>query len=169
MRQQRIDAVGVLLRNLGAQISKAINASAISVLGNSITATTIAGTELAYSDLATFWASMTDGEMTTMVCSPAVMAQILALDEMKNCVTDKMSNGKVMTPYGVNLVRCSSITDGKIYGVDKSCAMEGVFGTDVIVDFDKLITTQADGIACSVYVGFSRIFDSGVKILNTSK
>lgn len=169
IRKQRLEAFGVILKGLGAQISRAVNGLAATELASGVTASQIAGTALAYSDLAAFWASMNEHDMTTMICSPAVMAKILALDEMKYCVSDFMTSGMVKTPYGVTIVKCSSITDGKIIGIDKTCAAETVFGTDVVVDFDKLITTQCDEIACSVMVGFSKLNTGAVKVLNAVK
>lgn len=169
IRKQRLEAFGVILKSLGTQISRAINSLAVTELSNGITATTIAGTTITYADLAAFWASMNDNDMTTMVCSPATMAKILAFEEMKYCVSDYMSSGMVKTPYGVTIVKCSSIGSEQAIGIDKNCAAEMIFGTDIIVDFDKLITTQCDEISCSVMVGFSRLTDSAVKVLNTSK
>lgn len=169
IRKQRLEAFGVVLKSLGANIAKAVNEACMTELSSGISASSISGAALAYSDLAAFWASMKDCDMTTMVCSPEVMAQILALDEMKYCVSDYMTSGMVKTPYGVTIVKCSSLTDNKIIGVDKNCAAEMIYGTDVVVDFDKLITTQCDEIACSIMVGFSRITAEAVKVLNAAK
>ena len=164
IRKQRLEAFGVILKNLGAQISRAVNNKALADLTTGVTASTYTDS-ITYADLASFWASMSDRDMTVMVCSPAVMAQILALDEMKLCVSDFMATGKVKTPYGVTIIKSSGVAEGKIYGFDASCAAEAVFGTDVIVDFDKLITTQCDEIACSVTVGFSALTAGAVKVL----
>lgn len=165
IRKQRLEAFGVILKSLGAQISRAVNKLAVTDLSYGITASTYSGDSVTYADLAAFWASMGAKDMTTMVCSPEVMAQILALSEMKYCVSDYMVSGKVKTPYGVTLVKCSDVASGKIIGVDKSCAAEMVYGTDVIVDYDKLITTQCDEIACSVTVGFYPLIGGAVKVL----
>ena len=167
IRKQRLEAFGVILKSLGAQISRAVNKLAITELTSGLTPSEISGTSLTYADLASFWASMSDNDMTTMVCTPALMAQILAPDEMKFCVSDFMSSGKVKTPYGVTLVKSSAVDSTDIVGIDKTCAAEMVFGTDVVVDFDKLITTQCDEISCSIMVGFSKLTDGAVKVLST--
>lgn len=169
IRKQRLEAFGVILKSLGAQISRAVNKLAVTELSSGVTAASIAGSSVTYADLAQFWASMGENDMTAMVCSPALMAEILALEEMKFCVSDYMSGGRVKTPYGVTLVKCSSLDSKKAIGIDSSCAAEMVFGTDVTVDFDKLITTQCDEIACSVAVGFSKLTDGAVKVLNAAK
>ncbi|MBR6102994.1 MAG: hypothetical protein IKP95_11235 [Ruminococcus sp.] len=165
VRKQRLEAFGVILRSLGAQLSRAVNKLALDDLSYGITPSQIAGASITYADLAAFWASMSDRDMTTMVCSPVVMAEILALDEMKLCVSDYMTSGKVKTPYGVTIVKSSAVADDTVIGIDKSCAAEMVCGTDVIVDFDKLISSQCDEIAASVTVGFSALTSGAVKVL----
>jgi hypothetical protein len=132
-----------------------------------ITPSHIAGDEITYADLAAFWSSMSEFNMTTMVCKPETMAKILGLEQMKYCVGDYMTSGMVKTPYGVTLVKCSQLESDVAVGIDNSCAVEAVFGTDVVVDFDKLISTQCSEIACSVTVGFSKLTDGAVKVLDT--
>lgn len=164
IRKQRIDSFAVILRNLGAQLAKEVNGLCMSEITSGVTAQTFTG-DITYADLADFWSSMSDLDMTVMVCSPKTMAKILALEEMKYCIGDYMSGGTVKTPYGVTLVKCPQLSDEEAVGVDGNCAAEMVFGTDVIVDFDKLISTQCEEIACSVTVGFSVLTDGAVKVL----
>ena len=120
---------------------------------------------ISYGTLASFWASMADYDMDVMLCAPGLMAEILALNEMKYCVTDFMSSGKVVTPYGVTLIKCSGMTADTALGLDSKCAAEVVFGSDVIVDYDKLISNQCDEIAASVLCGFSVLTSGAVKKL----
>ena len=168
IRKQRLEAFGVILRNLGAAIARDVNGLCMSQITYGITPSTISGNSIAYSDLAAFWSSMDQYNMTTMVCKPATMAEILAFTEMKDCVSDYMQSGMVKTPYGVTLVKCPELASDIAVGIDSSCAVEAVFGSDVVVDFDKLISTQCDEIACSVTVGFSKLTDGAVKVLSTT-
>lgn len=161
IRKQRIEAFGVILRSLGAQISRAINSACVSALGTGLTPVTYSGS-ISYGALAAFWAAMGDYDMDIMLCSPELMAQILALTEMKYCVTDFMSSGKVVTPYGVTLIKCPALSEGTALGLDSKCAAEVVFGSDVIVDIDKLISNQCNEIAASVLCGFSVLTDGAV-------
>jgi hypothetical protein len=71
-----------------------------------------------------------------------------------------------VTPYGVTIIKCSSLTAGTAVGIDSKCAAEAIYGTDVIVDFDKLISTQCDEIAASVLCGFSTLSAGAVKVLS---
>lgn len=169
IRKQRIETFAVILKDLGAQISRAVNAEATSVLKTGVTPLELSGDTLTYADLAAFWASMNEYDMTTMLCSPEDMAKILAFEEMKYCVSDYMTSGMVKTPYGVTLVKCSNLSGNIAIGIDKNCALEMIFGTDIIVDFDKLISTQCDEIACSITVGFSKIATGATKVLKTVK
>lgn len=168
IRKQRLEAFGVVLRELGASIAREMNSYITDELSDGITADTISGTSITYADLANFWGSMTDHNMNTMVCHPAVMAQILALDEMKLCVSDYMASGKVRTPYGVTIIKCSQVDENTVIGLDESCAAELILGTNVNVDYDKLISSQCEDISCSVYAGVSRLTDGAVKVLSTA-
>lgn len=97
VRKQKLEAFGVVLRNLGATISRDVNSFAMTEITRGITAQTLIGSELTYADLAAFWASMGEFNMTTMICTPDVMAKILAMDEMKYCIGDYMAGGTVQT------------------------------------------------------------------------
>lgn len=164
LRKQRLDLFAVVLKSVGAKISVNINKAAAAVLTNGVTNTdTAKANAIAYSDLASFWAGMKTTNMNAMLASPAMMATILAMDEMSDCTGDE--NGVVTTPFGVKLVKCPGLDDDIVIGVDKNSALEAVYGSDVIVDSDKLISTQIDNIAFSISVGFAKIFPGAVGVL----
>ncbi len=165
IRKQRLDLFAVVLKSIGAQISRAINAKACTVLKTGAASVAKAGSALAYSDLVSFWASLGEHDMTTMLVSPATMAKILSFDEMKYWGTEGVENGMVKTPYGVTLVKCSGVDDETAIGLDAGCALEMVLGSDVVVDNDKLISTQIDAIAFSISVGFAKVYPTAVKVL----
>lgn len=163
-RKQRIEAFAVILRNLGGEISRAVNKAACDALMSGITPAAISGTALTYAELADFWGTMTSYDMTTIVTTPSAMANILALEEMK-CTN---STGGVKTPFGVNIVKCANIGSDVAIGVDKNSALEIIYGSDVVVDFDKLISTQCDEISASITVGFSKLTNDAVKAIETA-
>ena len=167
IRKQRLEAFGVILRNLGAAIARDVNGLCMSQITTGITPSSIAGSDITYADLAAFWSSMSSFNMTTMVCKPETMAKILGLEQMKYCVNDYMTSGMVKTPYGVTLVKCSELSGNVAVGIDKSCAVEAVFGSDVVVDYDQLLSTQCTEISCSVMCGFSALTSGAVKVLST--
>lgn len=163
-RKQRIEAFAVILKNLGGEISRAVNKAACDALMADVTPATIAGNALTYGELADFWGTMTNYDMTTIVTTPSAMANILALEEMK-CVN---STGKVKTPFGVNIIKCANLANDVAIGVDKTAALEMIYGSDVVVDFDKLISTQCDEISASITVGFSKLTNDAVKAIETA-
>lgn len=168
LRKQRLDLFAVVLKSVGAKISVNINKAAATVLTNGAADThTAKDNVIAYSDLASFWAGMETTNMNAMLASPAMMATILAMDEMSDCTGDE--HGVVTTPFGVKLVKCPGLDDDIVIGVDKNSALEAVYGSDVIVDSDKLISTQIDNIAFSISIGFAKIFPGAVGVLKVKK
>ncbi len=165
IRQQRLDIFATTLRTIGAQISQAVNSKAVDTLSASTTASLIEGDSISYGDLVSMWASFNEYNMTTILASPSVMADILKLEEMKNCVGEFITKGVVKTPFGAVLVKCNAIGNSKILGVDKSCALEMISASDVVVDFEKLISTQMEDVAFTVTVGFAKIISSAIKAL----
>ena len=168
IRNQRLDLFAVILKSVGAQISSAVNNAAATALYTDAASVETAAEAVTYADLASFWASMSGHNMTAMLVSPAFMANILALDEMKDCSGD-LGNGVVTTPYGVKLVKCSGMSDDYAIGVDAGSALEAVFGSDIVVDSDRLISSQIDCIAFSISVGFAKIYADAVKVLKLKK
>ena len=58
IRKQRLEAFAVILKNMGAEISRAINKAACNALKAGETATEITGSSITYAELASFWASL---------------------------------------------------------------------------------------------------------------
>ncbi|MBQ8965941.1 hypothetical protein [Ruminococcus sp.] len=166
VRKHRLEAFGIILRDLGANVGRRLNQYICTKLIDGVTPSETAGDSITYADLAKFWSDMSEYDMDVMVCTPAVMAQILALPEMKFCVSDYMKNGRIQTPYGVTLIKCSQMTENKILGVDSTAAAELVLGSDVVVDQDKLINTQMSEISCSILAGIAKVSEGAVKVLN---
>ncbi len=166
IRQQRLDLFAATLRTIGAKISKALNSQAVTSLVTGATATSISGENLTYNDLITFWAVFDDFNLSTIICSPAVMASILKLDEMKKYAGDYMKDGTIKTPFGATLVKCTSLASDKLIGLDKACALEIIKGSDIVVDFEKLISTQMEDVAFTLTTGFAKIIPDATKVLS---
>ncbi len=163
IRKQRLDLFGVILKSVGAKVSGIINNAAAKVLSDSVEPSETAAASIAYADLAGFWAKLPSRNMSAMLVSPTMLANILTLDEMGDCTGDQ--SGVITTPFGVKLVKCPGLADDTVIGVDGSAALEAVFASDVIVDSDKLISTQIDSIAFSVSVGFAKIYPDAVAVM----
>ena len=143
------------------------NKAACDALKSGLTATEIGGAAITYAELASFWASLENHEMTTLIATPAAIAEIAAMEQMK-CCTGINAEGRPVTPFGLELVKCTNLGENIAIGIDKTAALEMVYGTDVVVDFDKLISTQCEEIAASIMVGFSKLTEGAVKTIKTA-
>ncbi len=164
VRQQRLDVFAVALKAVGIQIGKAAAKLAVDTITSGVTADTMTDTDFSYSELAAFWGKFTDFDMTTVICSPATAAKILAFTEMNKSVVSGEPTS-VKTPFGAEIVVSSAVADTKLIGIDKDFALEMISGSDIIVDTDKLISSQIDKTAVTVTVGFSKIVSGAVRVL----
>ena len=169
IRQQRLDVFAVTLKAIGQQISRAVVSQAIGVLTAGVTATAMVGATFNYTELVNFWGAFKDYDLTTIVCSPKTMATILGFEQMKYACADFMATGAVKTPFGATLIKSTAVADDKLIGLDKSCALEMVNGSDIILEIDKLIDRQVDRTVVSVATGFSKIIADASKVLSTVK
>jgi hypothetical protein len=105
--------------------------------------------------------------MNTLLVSGDVMRQLLKMEELQNPLTglNFQGTGKLTTPLGANLLRTSSLDKGKLIGLDKRYALEMVKGSDVLVEYDKLIDRQMDRAAITSIAGFAKVFADASKVL----
>ena len=176
---QRLDLFSVTLRQIGAYINRMHVADAIEVLlngdgnGNAATVYTVgtdpisgtAGT-LTYDALVDFWSQFDPYAMNTLLVGDA-MAKILKLDEMQDGTAGLtfQGTGKLVTPMGATLLRSSAVPSNTIIGLDSNYALEMIRGSDVLVEYDKLIDRQLERAAITSISGFSKIFQEASKVL----
>ena len=176
IRYQKLDLFSVTLRQIGAHI----NRMAIDVLLNgdgnenpaqafTVGSEPIGGTSgtLTYDDLVDFWAQFEPYEMNTLLVSGDMMRQMLKMDEFQNPLTglNFQGTGKLATPLGATLLRTSALESGKLIGLDKNYALEMVQGSDVMVEYDKLIDRQLERAAITSISGFAKLFTDAAKVL----
>lgn len=164
VRQQRLDVFAAALRAVGAKLAKAVEGAAVTALTSGVVASDMVGGTFNYSELAAFWGSFTECDMNAVVCSPAVAAKILAFDEMNKTISTEA--GRMVTPFGAEIVVSSAVGDDVIIGIDRNCALELIRGGEVVVEVDKLISKLSEAAAVAVNAGFSVISASAVKVLN---
>ena len=174
VRYQKLDLFSVTLRQIGANIARAYLEDAVDVLmngdGNDNAAEVMnvaaAGT-LTYDDLLEFWSKFEPYEMNTLLVSNDVMLKLLKLPEFQNPMTglNFQGTGKLTTPMGATLLRCSALPEGTIIGLDKGYALEMVEGTGVNVEYDKLIDRQLERAAITTIGGFAKIFTDASRVL----
>ena len=174
IRRRKASVVAIFLRAIGVQIQKDKFAAAIDVLidgdGNSNAAAVqdTAAAELAYDDLVTFSLAFDPYELNAMVVNQATAATLLALTEFKDpsISQDFQTRGKMVTPFGAELLIDESVPEDTIVGLDRRFALEEVFETAVLTDSEKLIRQQLEGTAISEVSGFGKIINSATRVLN---
>lgn len=175
LRFQRLDLFSVTLRQIGAYIAKMQLKDAIDVLvngdgnENAITESkTAADGDLAYTDLVNFWNSFDPYTLTTIIASPDLTAKILSLSQFKDASAglDFHATGKLVTPFGAELLKSASVGTGKLIGLDRTCALEQVQAGGVMTEFDKLIDHQLERAAITTISGFAKIFTPASKALS---
>ncbi|MCR4888024.1 MAG: hypothetical protein K5979_02430 [Ruminococcus sp.] len=161
VRRQRLDVFGVMLRSIGVKLANAIAKKAVTVLLADATGTSTSA--LTYADLADLYGCFDNFNMTTVVASPAVASKIAAMDQMRDARAE--ADGRMMLPFGSELVKSAAVSDAKVIGLDKDFALEFITSTGLVLETDKLIDRQLDQITVSVTCGFRKITPDAVKVL----
>lgn len=180
IRFQRLDLFSVTLRQIGAYIGRMHLEDAISVIVNgdgnanpaqplTVGTAPISGTKgtLSYDALLDFWSRFDPYTMNTMLVGGDTMLSLLKLPEFQNPLTglNFQGTGKLTTPLGANLLRTSACPAGKIIGLDKNYALEMISGSDVTVEYDKLIDRQLERAAITSISGFAKLFTDASRVL----
>ena len=180
IRFQRLDLFSVTLRQIGAYIGRMHLEDAIKVLrdgdGNDNAATAFkVGTEpisgtagtLDYGALLDFWSQFDPYTMNTVLVSNDVMLSMLKLPEFQNPLTglNFQGTGSLTSPLGAKLLRTSAMPAGTLIGLDKNYALEQICGSEVTVEYDKLIDRQLERAAITSISGFAKLFTDASKVL----
>lgn len=180
IRFQRLDLFSVTLRQIGAYIGRMHLQDAIEVLcngdGNDNAAESFqvgsdpisgsAGT-LTYEALLEFWSQFDPYSMNTMLVSNDVMLAMLKLEEFQNPLTglNFQGTGTLTTPLGAQLLRTSAMPEKTLIGLDKNYALEQICGSEITVEYDKLIDRQLERAAITSISGFAKLFQEASKVL----
>lgn len=180
VRYQRLDLFSVTLRQIGAYIGRMHLQDAIEVLrcgdgnGNpaevfSVGSAPISGQAgtLSYEALLDFWSRFDPYRMNTLLVSGDVMLSMLRMPEFQNPLTglNFQGTGTLSTPLGANLLRTSAMPAGTLIGLDKNFALEQICGSEIAVEYDKLIDRQMERAAITSVSGFSKLFVDASKVL----
>lgn len=180
IRFQRLDLFSVTLRQIGAYIGRMHLQDAINVItkgdGNQNPATAfkvgtnpISGTAkvLSYGALLDFWSQFDPYSMNTLLVSNDMMLAMLKLTEFQNPLTglNFQGTGTLTTPLGAKLLRSNALPAGTMIGLDKNYALEMICGSEVTVEYDKLIDRQLERAAITSISGFAKLFTEASKIL----
>ena len=164
VRRQRLDVFGVMLRSVGARLADAVVKKAVTVL--LANAEGITADELTYAELAALYGEFECFDMTSVIASPANASIIAAMEQLRDTRAD--SDGRMILPFGSELIKTSAVPDDKIIGIDRDFALEFITSTDLVMETDKLIDRQLDQITVSLTCGFRKITPDAVKVLTIS-
>ncbi|MBS6533220.1 MAG: phage major capsid protein [Oscillospiraceae bacterium] len=174
VRYQKLDLFSVTLRQIGSHIAQMLLADAVDVLihgdgnDNAAAASETKGAGvLTYDELVDFWAVFDPYEMNTLLVSSDVLLKMLKLAEFQNPLTglNFQGTGKLATPLGATLLRTSVLPKNTAIGLDKRYALELVQGSDVMVEYDKLIDRQLERAAITTISGFAKLFQGASRVL----
>lgn len=165
IRKMRLDSFAVTLKSVGVKLGNNLTVQAISKLYNGASGSiSKSGTSIAYTDLVNLYGQFTDFDMNTLLCSPAVSAQIMVLPEMIEQSSATPSN--IVLPFGAKMYKCAGMSSNYALGLDKDFALEMITCEGLVLETDKLINNQIDRIAVSLRVNFRVITSGSVYILS---
>lgn len=171
LRFQKIGVLSIALRQIGEYIAHQQLGDILGVLseGNDDQQPCeVIGTssDISYSDLIGLWNSFGQYQMTTLVANPSVVAKILNMTEFRDATAglNFHATGKLVTPFGAQIIKSGTMPDDTILALDKNYALETVQSGDVTVDTDKLIDRQLERVAVTSTCGFNRITADAVKL-----
>lgn len=159
VRKQRLDVFGVMLKGIGVKLASAVVKKAITVLAAD--AESVSSNALTYAALADLYGKFDNFDMTTVIANPADASKIAAMDQLSD--TKISANGKMMLPFGSELVKTSALSANTIIGIDKNFALEFITSTGLVMETDKLIDRQLDQITVSITCGFRKLTPDAVK------
>ena len=164
VRKQRLDVFGVMLRSIGVKLALSVVKKAMTVLAKD--AENITVSSLTYSSLAELYGSFDCFDMTTIIVNPAAASIIAAMEQLVD--TRKDADGKLILPFGSELVKTSAVNENTILGIDRNFALEFITSSGLVLETDKLIDRQLDQITVSISCGFRKIMPEAVKKITIS-
>ena len=180
IRFQKLDLFSVTLRQIGAYMGRQQLMDALVTVmqgdGNNNPAQVyqvgtdpISGTsgQLSYDALVDFWGQFDPYTMNTLLVGNDTMRAMLKMPEFQNPLTglNFQGTGELGSPLGAKLLRCSILPEGMMIGLDKNYALEQVCGSEISVEYDKLIDRQLERAAITSISGFAKLFPEASKIL----
>ena len=168
---QKLDLFTVTLKQIGAYIARTQLMDALDVISDDEGVEIISGKDtVTYNDLLTLWDKLNPYNLSTLVASTPAIADMLNLPEFKDSYAGQSfhGTGKMITPFGAEVLKFGKF-DGKIIvALDKTAAIERVQAGGIVTEYDKLIDRQLERAAITVTAGFSTIFSDAAKIFDIS-
>ena len=173
---QRLDLFTVALKQIGYSIAMSEFYSALEALlvgdgsGKDIQVITVENSgEFTYNDLLKLWSSFDEFKLTTLIMCNGMLSKVLRMEEFRDSAAGLSfhGTGKLITPFGAEIISFPGQEDESIVAIDKSAALERVQAGGIVTDFDKLIDRQLERAAVTVTVGFANIYSDAAKMLSS--
>ena len=168
---QKLDLFTVTLKQIGAYIARTQLMDVLDVISDDEGVEIISGKDtVTYADLLTLWDKLNPYNLSTLVASTSAIADMLNLPEFKDSYAGQSfhGTGKMITPFGAEVLKFGKF-DGKIIvALDKTAAIERVQAGGIVTEYDKLIDRQLERAAITVTAGFSTIFSDAAKLFDIS-
>ncbi len=175
IRFQRLDLFTIALKQIGASIARAQLEDAVNTLingdGNDNAIKTVAVEQdgITYQDILNLWIALYPYKLTTLITSPSGLHKLLQLEEFSDAkVSSFKSTGKLITPFGAEIVCYENLPENTLIGLDKNFSLEKIQAGPVVTEFDKLIDRQIERAAITATTGFAKIFDEASALLGNS-
>lgn len=163
---QKLDLFTITLKRIGSYIAQSQLKDALEALTDGITSTELANDSLTYSDMVGIWEAMEPYRLSTIIAGTAEIAAMLGISEFKDSHAglDFHGTGKMVTPFGAEILSYPGISGECIVGLDNGYALEKVQAGEVLTEYDKLIDRQLERATISTICGFTRLYDDAVKV-----
>lgn len=174
VRYQKLDLFSVTLRQIGSHIAQMLLADAVEVLihgdgnDNAAAASETKGAGvLTYDELVDFWAAFDPYEMNTLLVSSDVLLKMLKLAGVPEPPhrSELPEHRQAVHPSGRHPAAHLRAAQNTAIGLDKRYALELVQGSDVTVEYDKLIDRQLERAAITTISGFAKLFQGASRVL----
>ena len=163
---QKLDLFTVTLKQIGAFIAQVQLMDALDALLADERIEIVLGKDaVTYGDLVSLWDKLSPYHLSTLAATAPAIADMLSITEFKDSCAGQSfhGTGKMITPFGAEVLKLGKL-DGKfIVALDKSAALEKVQAGGIVTEYDKLIDRQLERAAITVTAGFSTIFADAVK------
>lgn len=173
IKHQRLDLFTIALKQIGSAIAGTQAHRAIDSLFDSDGTDTesqiiIADTSaFSYNDLLSLWSSFRGFNLSTIIMGTGTLTSVLKMDEFKDSAAGLAfhTTGKLITPFGAEIIHFPYLGDSRIIALDKTSALERVQAGGIVTEFDKLIDRQLERASVTVTSGFAKIYNDAVKCL----
>lgn len=167
---QKLDLFTIALKHIGAYISNCEFLQAIKIIAGDPNVNSIdsASSSISYEDLVKIWASFSPYQMTSLIVSRPVLAQMLMMPELRDSYAglNCHGTGNMITPFGAEVIALPPSDTKDVLALDKNYSLERVQAGGIVTDFDKLIDRQLERATISTIVGFSTIYGNAATMLS---